>query len=215
MPAFFPQVQPLAVFAPSPSPTRARQLACTLCCLLGSSVARHVCVRCLPHKKCVQAPLAGLSHAFPDAGVLQESPRTPTAVAQGRAWVKRAITGQGASLGALSAAAAAAVPAWVPPLPGWGLPAGHAALDPRGSYPRAAPPSAVPSGAPAAAEEGLVDQGGERRSSAAGDAHAAGASSSAAGSAAVEMSDEVVAKRQRSRDSAAAMQPLPLPEVRL
>lgn len=74
-------------------------------------------------------------------------------------------------------------------------------------------PSAVQSGAPAATEESVVDEECERRSSAAVDAEAASAGSSAAGTAAAGMSDEVAAKRQRSRDSAAAMQPLPLPEV--
>ena len=148
------------------------------------------------------------------ACVLQDSSRTPTAVAQGRAWVKRTITAQSASVAALSAAAAAAVPAWVPPVPGWGPQAGHDALTSRSSDPRAATPSAVQSGAPAATEESVVDEECERRSSAAADADEAGAGSSAAGAAAAGMSDEVAAKRQRSRDSAAAMQPLPLPEVR-
>ena len=57
----------------------------------------------------------------------------------------------------------------------------------------------------------MVDEGCERRSSAAGDADEAGAGN---GAGTAGMSDEVAAKRQRSRDSAAAMQPLPLPEVR-
>ena len=146
---------------------------------------------------------------------MQESPRAPTAVAQGRAWVKRTFTAQSASVAALSAAAAAALPAWVPPVPGWGPPAGHESLSSRGAYPRGTTPSAVQSGAPAATQESLVDEECEQRSSAADDAEAPDANSSAAGDAAAGMSDEVAAKRQRSRDSAAAMQPLPLPEVRL
>lgn len=117
-------------------------------------------------------------------------------------------------MAALSAAAAAAVPAWVPPLPGWGPPAGRVAVNSGASHPRAATPLAVQSGAPATTAVGSVEQECERRSSAAGDAEATGASSSAAGGAVADMSDGVAAKRQRSRDSAAAMQPLPLPEVR-
>lgn len=159
-------------------------------------------------------------------------------MAQARTWVTRAVKAHGAAAGAaLSAAAATSVPSWVPALPlPWGVVGARNAL---ATSPAAqlAPASALPPSAPADAldqasqQQPSTREGGGEPSGAAADAATqaaaapppaagqeadgagcAGAADASAPHSAAGADEEAARRRQRSRDSAAAMQPLPLPE---
>jgi hypothetical protein len=168
----------------------------------------------------------------------QITPRPEAPAAQARTWVTRAVKTHGAAAGAaLSAAAATSVPSWVPALPPhWGVVGARDALA-ASSAAQLAPANALPPSAPIDALDRAAQQqpctregvGGLGGAAAEAAPQAAAASPPAAGETAdgagcagatdastphgtAGAGEEAAKRRQRSRDSAAAMQPLPLPE---